>query len=84
MLLMVKKNPRLKDYRFRLFDIPLFHSFLKDRNWKDISFEEYDILDNVNFPESIFNPGEIQFLNEEKAKLLNEYRNQLEKTMCDV
>lgn len=79
-----KKNPRLKDYRFRLFDIPLFHSFLKDRNWNDISFEEYDILDNVNFPESIFNPGEIQFLNEEKAKLLNEYRNQLEKTMCDV
>lgn len=74
-----KKNPRLKDYRFRLFDIPLFHSFLRNRNWNDISSEEYDILDNVVFPENIFNHEEILFLSEEKAKLLKEYKIQLEK-----
>lgn len=74
-----KENPRLKDYRFRLFDIPLFHSFLRDRNWNDISVEEYSILSCVDFPESVFNPEEILFLNEEKAKLLNEYKLQLEK-----
>lgn len=75
------ENPRLKDYRFRLFDIPLFLSFLKDRNWNDITYEEYNILVNVDFPESIFNPEEILFLNEEKAKLLNGYKTQLEKTV---
>ena len=73
-----KENPRLKDYRFRLFDIPLFHSFLKDRNWNDITLEEYDILDNIDFPGDKFTSQEILFLNEEKAKLLEEYRKQLE------
>jgi len=72
-----KENPRLKDYRFRLFDVPLFHSFLRDRNWNEITLEEYDILDNVDFPENVFSPEEIQFLNEEKAKLLYGYKTHL-------
>ena len=73
-----KKNPRLKDYRFRLFDIPLFHSFLKDRDWNDISLDEFNILDNVDFPEEMFTQEERIFLINEKKKLLEEYKKRLE------
>ncbi len=72
-----KEEPRVKDYRFRLFDIPLFYSFLNDRGWKDISDEEYRILANIDFPLNIFNYEEICFLNEQKAKLLFEYEKHL-------
>lgn len=74
-----KKNPRLKDYRFRLFDIPLFHSFLKDRGWNEISLEEYNILNDVDFPEDKFTQEERRFLLKEKKKLLEEYKKKLEK-----
>ncbi len=74
-----RKKPRLKDYRFRLFDIPLFYSFLKDREWNDISEEEYDIILNTEFPKDVFNADEIEFLENEKSKLLNDYKTQLDK-----
>lgn len=72
-----KQNPRLKDYRFRLFDIPLFHSFLKNREWNNISESEFDILKRVEFPDDIFTQEEIAFLREEKMKLLDEYEKRL-------
>lgn len=72
-----KKNPRLKDYRFRLFDIPLFFSFLKDRNWNDLSVDEFNIIKNVDFPHNIFNENEITFLEEKKDELLRAYESHL-------
>lgn len=72
-----KTNPRLKDYRFRLFDIPLFHSFLKDRNWDNISMEEFEILSKIDIPEHIFNTDECAFLKNEKEQLLSEYKKHL-------
>lgn len=72
-----KTNPRLKDYRFRLFDIPLFHSFLKDRNWDNISKEEFEILSKIDIPEHIFNTDECAFLKNEKEQLLKEYEQHL-------
>lgn len=74
----VKKSPRLKDYRFRLFDIPLFYSFLKDRGWNDISRDEYKILSEVDLPQDIFMEEEISFLTNEKERLLFEYKRRLE------
>jgi len=73
-----KKNPRPKDYRFRLFDIPLFHSFLKDRGWDGLSREEYDILCRVDFPEKEFRREEIEFLTRQKELLLAEYARRLD------
>ena len=72
-----RKNPRLKDYRFRLFDIPLFYSFLKDRKWNNISMKEYEILRSVDFPKHIFTNDEIAFLKKEKQKLLVNYKKHL-------
>ncbi len=79
-----RKNPRLKDYRFRLFDIPLFYNFLKDRDWNDISEEEYKIILNTDFPRDIFNDEEIIFLENEKSKLLSDYKTMLqERKLCN-
>lgn len=72
-----KEKPRLKDYRFRLFDIPLFRSFLINRNWNDLSKEEFEILEKLQFPIDIFNEEERIFLETEKMKLLNDYRAHL-------
>lgn len=69
-----KENPRKKDYRFRLFDIPLFYSFLKDREWNDISDKEFSIIRGVRFPAEIFNAEEIEFLEQQKEKLLSDYK----------
>lgn len=73
-----KSTPKLSDYRFRLFDIPLFHSFHKDRNWMDATIEEYQIFLNADFPESIYTPEEIAFIQEEKEKFLAEYESHLQ------
>ena len=72
------KNPRLKDVRFWLFDIPLFHSFLKDRNWNDISKSEYDIIQSLCITGKFFNTQEIAFLEKEKAEILKEYSQHLQ------
>lgn len=71
------KSPRKKDYRFRLFDIPLYYNFLKDRGWNDITVEEYNILLKTDFPKNVFNDEEILFLENEKTKLLNDYKKHL-------
>ncbi len=78
-----KNNPRLKDYRFRLFDIPLFYSFLKDRKWNDISMDEFNVLRSVEFPKNVFNKNEIIFLKKEKRKLLDSYRRHLKSMNLD-
>ena len=70
-------SPRKKDYRFRLFDIPLYYNFLKDRGWNDITVEEYNILLKTDFPKNVFNDEEILFLENEKTKLLNDYKKHL-------
>ncbi len=72
-----KENPRLKDYRFWLFDLPLFHTFLKTREWNDISYKEYDIIKNLTFSESIFTPAERRFLWREKNAMLKTYKKKL-------
>lgn len=72
-----KINPRLKDIRFWLFDIPLFHSFLKDRNWNEISLSEYEIIKSLSITDQFFNSQEIDFLEEERTSLLNDYINHL-------
>ncbi len=69
-----KKNPRKKDYRFRLFDIPLFLSYLENRNWMDISAEELEILESVDFPNEYFTTEEIDFLCKQKEVLVTNYR----------
>ena len=73
-----KKNPRYKDLRFWIFDIPLFHSFLIDRGWDNISVDEYKILESLDFNKKEFDKEEIEFLTQEKAKLLAEYKSHLE------
>lgn len=72
-----KKNPSLKDYRFQLFDVPLLYSFLKDREWNEISEEEYQILNRLTFTEEYFSRNEITFLSEVKQNLLYDYRDKL-------
>lgn len=74
----IRSNPRVKDYRFRLFDVPLFYSFLSDRGWNDLSWNEYNILADLKFPDQYFYPTEQEFLSEELSKLLKEYHHRLE------
>lgn len=72
------KEPRLKDLRFWIFDIPLFHSFLIDRNWDNLSGDEYKILESLRFNSDVFDAEEIEFLIKEREKLLLEYKAHLE------
>lgn len=72
-----KNNPRLKDYRFQLFDLPLIYSFLKNRGWNDISKQEYQIISSLSFSEKVFFASEIAFLSEVKDNLLKEYEYHL-------
>ena len=70
--------PRVKDYRFWLFDIPLFHSFLKTRNWKGISKKEYEAIYKLSFPLDRFTVAESRFLWREKKAMLKVYKEKLE------
>ena len=72
-----KESPRLKDFRFMMFDIPLMYSFFKDRNWKNLNEDEYEIINKIIFPQEVFLPRELIFLNKAKQKLLEEYRRKL-------
>lgn len=74
----IKKNPRYKDLRFWIFDIPLFHSFLIDRGWDNLSKDEYNIIKSLRFNRNEFDPEEIKFLTEEREKLLTGYKAHLE------
>lgn len=73
-----KKQPRKKDVRFWLFDIPLFYSFLNSRGWNDISEDEYKVLKNISISSEYFNKSEIEFLSKALEKLLQEYFNHLQ------
>ena len=73
-----KKQPRKKDVRFWLFDIPLFYSFLNNRGWNDISKDEYEILKRLSFSREYFNDAEIDFLSRQHQKLLQEYSKHLQ------
>lgn len=73
-----KKNPRIKDVRFWLFDIPLFHSFLKSRSWDKITKNDFEIIRKLKFSEEYFNLDEIAFLVVERKKLIEEYKIKLE------
>ena len=79
-----KKEPRLKDYRFRLFDVPLFYSFLKDRKWGNISQSEFEILKQLEFPEEHFNEMEQEFLEEQLLLLTKEYASHLNESSLGV
>jgi ABC-type oligopeptide transport system ATPase subunit len=72
-----KANPRLKDYRFFLFDLPLFHTFLITRNWNDINRDEYNIIFKLCFSKDAYYPEEIRFLEKEKKSLLVDYNSNL-------
>lgn len=79
-----KKEPRLKDYRFRLFDVPLFYSFLKDRKWGNISQSEFELLKQLEFPEEHFNEMERKFLEEQLSLLIKEYESHLNESTLHV
>lgn len=72
-----KEKPRVKDYMFQLFDLPLFHTFLKTREWNDISIDEYNIIKVLDFPIGRFTPAESRFLWREKNAMLKTYRKKL-------
>lgn len=72
-----KTNPRLKDVRFWLFDIPLFRSFLEDRDWNGISSNELQIIKSLSITKEFFNDREIEFLLKEKEKLIISYTDHL-------
>ncbi len=74
-----KENPRLKDIRFILFDVPLFHTFLETRGWNDISKEEYESIKKLSFSTDWFKPEEIEFLEAERNLLLGEYSEHLKR-----
>lgn len=78
------KNPRYKDLRFWIFDIPLFRSFLIDRGWDNLSDDEYRILKNLKFHGSVFDDEEIEFLTQERDKLLAEYKNILDSRTVSI
>jgi hypothetical protein len=75
------KNPSKKDYRFRLFDIPLLYCFYVDRNWNpdDLSEGDLEIIKGCTFPDEYFNSTEIKFLKSSKSRLVNEYKKKLAK-----
>ena len=60
--------------------ITLYDFLLKIGNWNEISQEEYAVLSGVGFPEDKFTQEERQFLTQEKEKLLEAYRKELEKS----
>ena len=68
-----RDKPRRKDLRFWILDIPLFHNFLIERGWNDISESEYRILEKIQFTSDVFYDDEKQFLIKEHKKLLDEY-----------
>jgi len=72
-----KSNPRIKDIRFWLFDIPLFYSFLKSRNWNDITEHELQIIESLNISEHYFFKDEVDFLIEVRNELVQKYREML-------
>ncbi|MDD3172399.1 MAG: hypothetical protein PHF63_01810 [Herbinix sp.] len=73
------KNPSKKDYRFRLFDIPLLYCFYVNRNWNpdDLSKEDLEIIKGCTIPNEYFNNAEIEFLKSSKSRLVNEYKKNL-------
>jgi hypothetical protein len=73
-----REKPRRKDLRFWILDIPLFHNFLIDRCWNDISEKEYMVLKKLRFSSEAFDEEERQFLIMEYDKLLREYKNHLQ------
>ena len=72
-----RERPRWKDYRFWILDIPLFHNFLINRDWNDISCEEYEVLKKLAFSSEVFDKEEIEFLEKEQQGLLSDYYNYL-------
>lgn len=73
-----RKDPRYKDLRFWILDIPLFHSYLIDRNWNDLSDKEYRTLEGLKFSKDIFDDDEIEFMTSERDKMLVTYKCRLE------
>lgn len=70
-------TPRLKDYRFRLFDIPLMHSFYISREWNGVTAEELEIIRKLQFSKWIYNSDEMDFLKLERQRFVFAYENAL-------
>ena len=78
------KNPRIKDLRFWILDLPLFHSYLIDRGWDNISIEEYRIIESLKFDSNVFDEDEIEFMKKEQSSLLADYMIHLESEGKDL
>ena len=70
-------TPCLKNYRFRLFDIPLMHSFYISREWNGVTAEELEIIRKRQFPKWIFNSDEMDFLKLERQRFVLAYESAL-------
>ena len=72
-----RKPLRRKDMRFLILDIPLFHNFLIDRDWDQISNEEFLIIDGIPVDDKIYSEEEYRFIITEKASLIKDYQEHL-------
>ena len=62
-----------KDKAFRMFDLCVMIGFYDSRGWKDLNKNDLEIIKNCETNISEFDPCVVDFLNEKKAYLVNEY-----------
>ncbi|MBQ3334041.1 MAG: metallophosphoesterase [Eubacteriaceae bacterium] len=70
---------KYKSLRFRLFDIPLLHSFYASRDWEDVNEKDYQIIKQAVIDDDVFSDEEKRFLEKKKNQLLKKYKKRLDR-----
>lgn len=73
------KKQTEKAFRYRIFDIPLMYCFYVNRKWnlECISKEDYYTIKNCSISWPQYNDEEAEFLNEQKNRLVSDYKKAL-------
>ena len=69
-----------KAVRFRILDFPLMYCFYESRKWNDINAEDLKIIENASIDNPEYSVEEKCFLQEQKQKLVSEYKKRLHTT----
>lgn len=71
------QSSKYKAIRFRILDFPLMYCFYVSRNWRDVNNEDLSIIEKTQIDCKEYSEEEIEFLKEQKEKLITEYRKHL-------